>query len=118
MFGGPDLTDDNFTTITVWDCSCIGRIRVRAKDRKLRLRWAPVAGATSYDIRRSTAGPNTGYSVIATNHVTDIALYLDKGLTNGVTYWYRVTPKGATGAAICGGSQAGSGTPIPRVRRR
>jgi len=117
IFGGPDLTDDAFTTAMITDCNCIGAITVRSKSTKNQLVWAPVAGAASYEIRRSTTGPHAGYSVIASGHVTSYALYLDNGLTNGVTYWYRVTPKDATGAEMCGSDDA-SGTPTAGRRRR
>lgn len=115
--GGPDLTDDDFTTATVMECDCMGPITIRPKSGQLQLVWTPVAGAAGYDIYRSTGGPNTGFSLIAADHVTSYATYLDTGLTNGVTYWYRVTPKDATGAELCGSDDA-SGTPQARTRRR
>ena len=115
--GGPDLVDAAFTTALVTDCNCIGQITVRSKSTKNQLVWAPVAGAASYDIRRSTTGPHSGYSVIASGHVTSYATYLDSGLTNGVTYWYRVTPKDASGSELCGSDDA-SGTPTQGRRRR
>ena len=115
--GQSDLTDTDFTTVTVADCSCMGPISIRPKSTKLQLTWAPVGGAATYTILRSTAGPNSGFSVVAANHSTSIALYLDTGLTNGITYWYRVTPKDASGVEICGGSEAASGVPAARRRR-
>ena len=115
--GGPDLTNDAFTTAVVTNCDCIGQITVRSKSTKNQLVWTPVAGAASYDIRRSTSGPHSGYSLIASGHVTSYATYLDSGLTDGVTYWYRVTPKDVSGAELCG-SDDGSGTPQAGRRRR
>lgn len=114
--GEPDQTDTDSTTVTVSDCSCIGAIRVRPKSTKNQLTWAPVVDAATYDIRRSTAGPGSGFSTIATGHVTNYATYLDSGLNNGTTYWYRVTPRDANGDELCG-SEAVSGTPQARRRR-
>ena len=117
VFGGPDLTDDGFTMAMVTTCECIGPISVRSKDGKNQLVWSPVAGAASYDVYRSTTGPWSGFSLVADDHVTTYATYLDTGLTNGVTYFYRVTPIDGAGEMMCG-SEAVSGTPVARTRRR
>ena len=37
--GQPNLTDSNFTTVEVLDCSCIGPISIRPKSGKLQLVW-------------------------------------------------------------------------------
>jgi hypothetical protein len=109
-FGGPNLTDQDFTTVRVTDCSCMGAVTIRSKPAQNQLVWAPVSGAVAYDIYRSTSGPGTGYSLRAAGVVTSYATYLDTNLTNGTTYWYRVVPKGATGNELCG-SLASQGTP-------
>jgi PKD domain len=111
---GPNLTDDNFTTVNAWDCSCFGTLVARAKPGKIDLTWPPVSGAASYDIYRSTAGPNSGFIRIAANHVTTYAAYADTGLANGTTYYYRVAPNAAIGAQVCGGSNASSAKPMAR----
>jgi hypothetical protein len=50
------------------------------------LSWSPVAGAVSYNIKRSTvSGEET---TIATSTVTH---YTDNGLVNGTTYYYEVS---------------------------
>jgi hypothetical protein len=112
--GQPNLTDDNFTTINAWDCSCFGTLVARAKPGKIDLTWPPVTGAASYDIYRSTVGPNSGFSLLKAGHVTTYAAYADFGLTNGTTYYYRVVPKAAVGAQVCGGSKAASAKPMAR----
>ena len=117
VFGGPDLTDDGFTTAMVTTCDCVGPISVRSKDGKNQLVWSPVAGAASYDVYRSTTGPWSGFSLVADDHVTTYATYLDSGLTNGVTYWYRVTPIDGSGEMMCGSDDV-SGTPTARTVRR
>ena len=114
--GGPDLTNDAFTTAKVTSCDCIGAISITAKSGKLQLVWTPVGGAASYDIYRSASGPWSGYSLIADGHVTSYATLLDSGLTNGVTYWYRVMPNDSQGIEMCGSDDA-SGTPKAGRRR-
>jgi hypothetical protein len=111
-----NLTDTDSTTATIGDCGCIGAITVRPKSGENQLVWSPVAGAASYDIQRSTLGPNSGFSQIASGVVTSYATYLNTGLSNGTRYWYRVTPRDAQGAALCPFSAAASGTPNARAR--
>lgn len=115
-FGGPNLTDEAFTEAKVVDCGCVSNFTARAKLNKIQLTWAAVAGAANYDIYRSTAGASVGYSRIAADHVTSYATYLDSGLIKGKSYWYRVVPKSATGAELCG-SAAASVVPTERTRR-
>jgi titin len=57
------------------------------------LAWAPIAGATGYNVKRSTTsgGP---YTTIAT---TTTASFSDSGLTNGQTYYYVVSALDAGG---------------------
>ena len=121
--GSPDLTDTDFTTVTVVpadDPSCAEEVEcpeiaIRPKSQKNQLVWTPVQGAVSYNILRSTDGPNSGFAAIATGHVTDYATYLDTGLTNNVTYYYQVVALNAAGAELCT-SETAEGTPIGRSR--
>ena len=116
IFGGSDLTHDDFTTIDVRDCDCVSNFAARPKSGKIQLTWSPVSGAAGYDIYRSTSGPWSGFSLIAAGHVSSYATYLDTGLSNGVTYWYRIVPKDGSGAELCGSDDV-SGTPQSRRRR-
>jgi hypothetical protein len=50
------------------------------------LSWSPVAGAVSYNIKRSTVSGSE--TTIATSAVTH---YTDNGLENGTTYYYEVS---------------------------
>ena len=115
--GSPNLTDSDSTTVTSGDCGCIDPLRVRPKSGKNQIVWTPVGGAASYDVARSTEGPNSGFTDLVSGHVSNYATYLDSGLTDGTTYWYRVTPLDGNGAAICDFSAAASGTPATRRRR-
>lgn len=106
--GEPDLTSENFTTVSVSE-GCLCTLAARAKLDKVQLTWTHT-GADSYDIYRSTAGSTVGFSLIADDHVTTYATYLDSGLVTGTTYWYRVV-----GSDGCG-SQGVSVTPTTRTR--
>jgi len=120
----PNLTDTDFTSVTVLpsdapECSAAvecGPISIRPKSYKNQLEWDPVPGAAGYDIYRSTVGPASGFILIAADHVSDLALYLDTGLINGDTYWYYVVAKSAAGAELCTSDPA-AGTPTGRRRR-
>jgi hypothetical protein len=68
--------------------SPIQDLRARPKSGKVDLVWSPVPGAVGYDVyRRANGGP---FERVAEGHVTTYAVYADFGLTNGVTYGYRV----------------------------
>lgn len=114
----PDLTDRDFTSVSVGNCGCIGPITARTKPGKAQLVWNPVAGAASYDVLRSVKGSAELFEVVAVDHQTDYATWLDRGLTNGTTYWYRVVPKGIDGMPICAFSQAVAATPQLSRRAR
>ncbi|MFZ5758234.1 MAG: PKD domain-containing protein [Thermodesulfobacteriota bacterium] len=92
----PDLTGEGFDTVTVYD-DCLCTLSARAKLNKVQLVWANT-GAASYDIYRSTIGPNSGFSLIKDNLVTSYATYLDSGLTIGTPYWYRVVDSNGCGS--------------------
>ena len=116
VFGGPNLTNDAFTTALIQNCDCIDDLRARPKRTKIQLNWSPVAGAASYDIYRSETNATSGFSLVAGGHATDVALYLDQGLTTGQQYWYRVVPKDGAGDELCG-TEAASATLTVRTRR-
>jgi len=114
IFGGQNLTDQNFTTADIWNCGCFSNLIARAKPGKIDITWAPVTGAASYEIYRSTVGPNSGFVKIASGYVSGYAAYADLGLVNGTQYWYRIVPNAAPGAAVCNGSPAATAKPMIR----
>jgi fibronectin type 3 domain-containing protein len=77
-----------------------------AGNTQVSLNWNAVAGATGYNIKRSTTagGP---YSAIATG--VSGTLYADTTVTNGTTYYYIVTALSGTGES--GNSNQASATP-------
>ena len=95
--GEPNYTDVDFTTVTVFDSCGPCDVAARAKRGKVQLTWTHT-GADSYDIYRSTSGPNTGFVLIADDHVTTYATYLDADVVNGTTYYYRVVSSDECGS--------------------
>jgi uncharacterized protein (DUF1800 family) len=72
--------------------------------------WSVVAGATSYQVKRSTVsgGP---YALLASASSTS---FLDGGLTNGVTYFYVVAAVGSAGTSA--NSAQASASPLAVVQ--
>lgn len=101
--GQTNLTHSNFGKVRV-DAGCICNLAARVKSGKVQITWTHT-GAASYDIYRSTEGPNTGFVLIADDHVTNYATYLDTTVVNGTTYYYRVVSSDGCG------SNAASATP-------
>lgn len=99
------------------DTTCTETVSIRPKSGKLQLVWDPVDAAVSYDIERSTVAADSGFGPIASGHVTGYATYLDTGLANGTTYWYRVIPKDNLDAGLCTTSTV-SGIPVAATRSR
>ena len=65
-----------------------------SKARQIKLTWTQSSGATSYDVKRTTAtgGP---YTTVKTGVTT--TSYTDSGLTRGKIYYYVITAKNAGG---------------------
>jgi fibronectin type 3 domain-containing protein len=64
-----------------------------AENAEISLSWSASAGASSYDVKRSTTsgGPYTQIATASTNS------YSDTGLTNGTTYYYVVSAANSAG---------------------
>ena len=60
------------------------------------LTWTASAGATSYSIYRGTASGGEGTTPVAT---TTSNSFTDTGLTNGTTYYYKVTASNSAGTS-------------------
>ncbi len=82
--GEPDLTDESFTTVTVYTgCAC-DLAGESVCDTVIVLSWTT---SGTYEVYRSTDGPNTGFAKI--DDVTGTG-YRDETVTVGVTYYYRL----------------------------
>lgn len=68
-------------------------LKATAGNVQVSLTWNASAGATSYNVHRSTTsgGP---YTVVSSSAVTN---YTDTGLTNGTTYYYAVSASNSAG---------------------
>ncbi len=75
------------------------------------LRWNAVAGATGYEVLRSTSSTGTYVSIAA--NVTE-PTYTDTGVTAGKTYYYKVRPLDASGETVLYGTASAyqSATPV------
>jgi hypothetical protein len=100
--GQQNLTNAAFSTVDV-KTGCICNLAARPKSGKIQLTWTHISGST-YDIYRSTSGPNTGFTLIKSNHASTYATYLDENVVNGTKYFYRVVSKG--GQCIGGSNPA------------
>ena len=75
------------------DCVCISDLTAQSKATIVQLGWSLVQGVDSYNVYRSTA-PNVNMipaNRVATGVGTVHGLYVDGGLTNGKTYYYRIS---------------------------
>ena len=76
-----------------------------AGNGQVMLSWTASAGATSYNVKRSSTN-GSGYTQIGAPATTNFA---DSGLTNGTTYYYVVTAVNTAGES--GNSNQASATP-------
>jgi PKD repeat protein len=87
------------------------------KSGKVGLSWGEVAGADSYNVYR--AGTSGGpYDLLASGHTcaANPCVYIDYGVTDGVTYYYVVTSV-ENGVESLSSNEV-SATPTTRTRRR
>ncbi len=75
-------------------------------DSQVALTWPVTSGATSYNVKRSTAN-GSGYAPIANTTGTNLT---DSGLTNGTTYYYVVSAVSSLGEGP--NSNQASATPV------
>jgi hypothetical protein len=67
-----------------------------AGNAQVSLSWSTAAGATGYQVNRSTGSSSGPYSVMASVAGTS---YLNTGLVNGTTYFYTITATNAFGSS-------------------
>jgi cellulose 1,4-beta-cellobiosidase len=81
-------------------------LQVTAGNAQVSLSWNASAGATSYNVKRSTAGGGPFSATLASPAVTN---YIDTAVTNGTTYYYVVSAVNASGESA--NSAQASATP-------
>ncbi len=91
-------SDTLTVTVQAGAVQTIFNLSARAKPNEVFLTWAPVLGADSYNVYRSTISGGA-YTLITSGYVCDYCAYYDPGLTNGATYFYVVT-------SVSGGSES------------
>lgn len=78
---------------------------------QLVITWNAVSGATGYSVRRSTSAGGT-YAEIATPAGTE---YINNGLTNGTTFYYKVVAVNITGSSAASAIVSATVTASPSV---
>ncbi len=86
-------------------------IAATAGNAQISLSWAASTGATSYNVYRGTASGAEGSTAAATGITT--ASYTDTGLSNGLTYFYKVAA--VNGGGTSAQSTEASATPEPSI---
>ncbi len=71
-------------------------LKANAGDTSVALTWTAAAGATSYNVKRSTVS-GSGYSTISTANSVTTTNFTDKTGVNGTTYYYVVTSVSVSG---------------------
>lgn len=77
-----------------------------AGDGKVTLSWSAVAGAASYEVSRASSATGS-YTALASG-LTALS-YVDTGLSNGTTYFYKVGARNTAGVSL---SDPVSATPV------
>jgi len=108
-----DVQTDNSSSAQRWIISAVGSqaaptgLSATGGNAQVGLSWTAAAGATSYNIHRGTSSNGQNSTPIATG-VTGTS-YTNTGLTNGTTYYYKITATGSSGTS--GYSNEASATP-------
>ena len=85
-----NLVGSAFGKVTVTD-GCICTIAAVPAPGKVQLNWSsPFTAGVTYNVLRSTAGPNKGFATIKSGYSAAYPNYVDSGLANSTTYYYRV----------------------------
>jgi fibronectin type 3 domain-containing protein len=84
-------------------------LHASAGDARVTLDWTPVAGARSYNVRRST-DPGTPGTKIGSSST---AQYVDLAVSNGSTYYYAVSADNAAGEGPASAPTAGATPSAP-----
>ena len=111
-----NITAGNLATIIIGEMEMMTTVTLPVKplnltatpgDTQITLTWDAVEGATSYNVKRSDSATGT-YITIKTNETG--TSFVDTGLTNGSTYYYKVSAVNSDGE----GSESDYVTAIPQ----
>ncbi len=97
---------------------CFDDLTAISKSRKVQLEWACHQDADGYNVYRSTS-PNLELieaNKIADGHTSIYCAYTDRSVTNGTTYYYKIT-KVIGGQEICMSNEVDA-TPVRSSRTR
>ena len=93
-FNGLNLYDDLVNNPTATAPAVPSGLSVKAGNAEVSLSWSASPGATSYNVRRTTAD-GVAYEIIAAS--IGSTSFNDSSVTNGVTYYYGVSAVNSTG---------------------
>lgn len=82
---------------TIYPLDAPTNLSVIAGDSQAKLSWNAVEGATSYNIMRSTVSGEEEFIKSVSGVSGSAITFIDKGLTNGTTYYYVVKAVGKDG---------------------
>jgi fibronectin type 3 domain-containing protein len=74
------------------------------------LSWTPTAGATAYEVDRSTTSASTGFAPVATGLTS--ASFADKTVAGQTTYWYHVIASNTTGSGPASAAATATTPPV------
>jgi len=81
---------------------------------KISLMWEDTSDIEDeFIVERSTAGPTGPWSEVVTLPA-DTTMYNDSGLTDGVTYWYRIAATNTVGTSGYSNVVSGTATALPQ----
>ncbi|WP_417538936.1 putative Ig domain-containing protein [Marinobacter sp.] len=90
---------------------CVSDVRTRAKTGRVQVMWSDT-GAHHYSVQRSDAADGPFEELVTTT--SRYSTYLDTGVQNNNTYYYRIAEMDAAGAAVC---ESGVVSAVPRHMR-
>ncbi len=107
-------TGSDTAIVSVSTPLCLTTLVARAKTGLVQLTWSVTehTPTTQYDIYRSTTGPTSGFTKIRTGYTNTYPVFVDSGLTNGITYYYRMEKSLAPAASGYCSSRVVSATPV------
>jgi fibronectin type 3 domain-containing protein len=110
VIDNPDISGIEITANVTVPSAPTG-LGATAGNAQVTLSWTASSGATSYNVYRGTTANGESTTAIATGITT--TSYTNTGLTNGTTYYYKVTASNSAGTS--GYSNEASATPTAPV---
>ena len=108
---GPDTSAANDVVFKIGVPAAPSVLTATAGNAQVGLSWTASAGANTYNVKRRSGAD--AYSTIATGVTTTTSN--DPGLTNGVTYFYKVTAVNAVGESLDSNEANATPSALPAI---